>query len=882
MLRTKARFDPAETQRERDHQEIAYRAALESIVLLENDGTLPLAPGRVALYGAGARRTIKGGTGSGEMNERHSVSIYEGLQKAGFEVSTPDWLDQYDRAFDDGERDHARQIRKSISLFNLAALARIMTEVFLYPFGHAITEQDIKASDTDTCIYVLARQSGEGADRRLDKGEFSISPLERHNIETCARAYRRTIVVVNVGATFDLSFKDEIDGISALIYFGQQGGMGGIAFADLLTGRATPSGKLVDTWMRRYDDVPFAHEYSYLNSDPDNAYYKEDIYVGYRYFDTFGVAPLYPFGYGLGYAAFSIECLDAAVDKTRVRLRVRVCNTSARFAGQEVVQVYASCPQTAAGKEYQRLVAFAKSSVLQVGATQELLLEVDLSACASFDETIACTVLDAGDYIFRIGNSSRSTVPIVVASLDACVTLAQHASICPLQKSFERLKPEQVVYGDDLSQAVRLVLRAADFGTVVHAYTATPTDTATPPGAATRTDLTVAERVSKPVNAVAPSRLSTPANAASACGDANADALMRRLTLRDMLDLVVGGGMRDVLFSRNWFNCPGAIGNTTSRLVDKGIPNATLADGPAGLRLQKRSSVSRKGAVRMVDAQINFFNYLPALFRRFLFGHPDSDRMIYQYTTALPVGLALAQTWNLDLMASVGQLVGREMHEYGVTWWLAPGINIHRNPLCGRNFEYFSEDPFLSGKLAAAVTRGCQSLGGVYVTVKHFCANNQEENRNKVSSHISERALREIYLRGFEIAVREGGAKSVMTSYNRVNGVYTANSHDLCTKVLRNEWGFDGTVMTDWFSTGRRLANSGLCQKAGNDLLMPGSWYDRYKIRAELRSGRITEADVRRCATNVLRSIMNSQLAAEYPCAAADTAPSLENDKASH
>lgn len=836
MLRTKARFDPVATQREKDHQATAFQAALEGIVLLENDGALPLAPGsRIALYGAGARRTIKGGTGSGEMNERHSISICEGLEQAGFVITTHAWLDDYEHAFKTGEQAHARRIKKSISLFNLPSLARLMNEVFLYPEGRAVTAQDIAASETDTCIYVLARQSGEGADRRPDAGEFSISPRERENLETCARRYRQTIVVVNAGAIFDLRFMEEIPGINALLFFGQQGGMGGAALARLLTGEATPSGKLSDTWLRAYDDVPFAREFGRHGADPDNADYKEDIYVGYRYCDTFGVTPAYAFGYGLSYTSFALECRAAAIDQTRLRLNVRVRNTGNRFSGKEVVQVYVSSPPTAAGREYQQLAAFAKTDLLRPGETQELALEVDLTAGARFDEASGCSVLDAGCYVFRIGHSSRQTVPAVVVSLDRTVIVAQHDRICPTHKLFERLKaPESAAEALDDSRfpLFRLQADSCFFQTIIHKYGEPP-----------------------------------------AVSDPAADALLARLTLRERVDLVVGAGMWPVLFSRNWFNCPGAVGNTTSSLVHKGIPNVTLADGPAGLRLQKRSTVSRTGAIRMVDAQLNFFNYLPRLIRRFLFGRPGRGRMLYQYTTALPVGLALAQTWNTDLLEAVGQLVGREMHEYGVTWWLAPGINIHRNPLCGRNFEYFSEDPLLSGKLAAAITRGCQSVGGVYVALKHFCANNQEENRNRVSSNLSERALREIYLRGFEIAVREGGAKGVMTSYNRVNGVYAANSADLCTKVLRNEWGFDGTVMTDWYATGRGLAGSGLCLKAGNDLIMPGSRWDRRRILADLRARRISEADVWRSAARVLRSILNSQLAAEYPLGVAGQEP---------
>jgi len=261
---------------------------------------------------------------------------------------------------------------------------------------------------------------------------------------------------------------------------------------------------------------------------------------------------------------------------------------------------------------------------------------------------------------------------------------------------------------------------------------------------------------------------------------------------------------------------------------------------------------------------IEFMKFIPGIVKKFIFGNREKNNLVFQFTTAFPVEVALAQSWNTELLEEIGEAIGKEMAEYGVTYWLAPGLNIHRNPLCGRNFEYFSEDPFLSGKMGAAITRGVQSIEGTYATIKHFVANNQEDNRSKVSSNVNERALREIYLRGFEIAVKEGGVKGVMTSYNRVNGTYTANSHDLCTKVLRNEWGFDGVVMTDWFATGKGLASNGLCMKAGNDLIMPGGRYYKKEILADLKKGIVNEEDIRRCAANVLRSIVNSKLGREY------------------
>jgi len=289
-----------------------------------------------------------------------------------------------------------------------------------------------------------------------------------------------------------------------------------------------------------------------------------------------------------------------------------------------------------------------------------------------------------------------------------------------------------------------------------------------------------------------------------------------------------------------------------------------LCDGPAGLRVQKRSGVNKQGKVKPIDMALSILDALPEFARKLMTADPNKDTVLYQYTTAFPVANALAQTWNRELMQEIGSAIFREMKEYGCTFWLAPAVNIHRNPLCGRNFEYFSEDPRLSGTMAAAITKGVRQEQGFYVTVKHFACNNQEDNRNYVSSNVSERALREIYLRSFEICVREGGAKSIMTSYNRVNGVYSPNSHDLCTKVLRSEWGFTGVVMTDWFSTRQGLASNAIAMKAGNDLIMPGGGSYKKEILQGVKSGLIRQEDVRRCCANVIKAVLDSAIQREY------------------
>jgi beta-glucosidase len=805
-LRTKASYSNEVTERELQHRNIAYRAALEGIVLLENDGSLPIKPCKIALYGAGAAMTIKGGTGSGEVNERYSVSIMQGMEKAGFTVTTGKWIEDYNRMYKEGKEIYAEQIRKK---FMRLKIGEIMANPFRYPFGREISDDDIVSSSTDICIYVVSRQAGEGMDRKLDNSDNNLSEIEIKNIKKCVENYKTTIVVINVGSAFDVSFMDEIKGINALVFFCQQGTEGGTAFADILTGKVSPSGHLTDTWAMKYDDIPFGREFSYLNGNLDNEYYKEGIYVGYRYFDTFNVKPRYEFGYGLSYTEFSISCSEAIVEKTKITVKTFVTNTGKAYSGKEVVQLYVSCPSGNIPKEYQKLVAFAKTKALKPGESQELDLSLDLSSVASFREESAEYILEKGDYIVRIGESSRKTIPCAVVELDEDVVVSKHQNICRPKEKIEELAAPAVVFQDALENVRQLSVKAAYFTTKVFDY-------------------------------------KTP----DVYSDTQVDILIDKLNVKDMVELVVGAGM---FGGKHYFTVPGAVGNTTSKLVDKGIVNVAFSDGPAGLRLQKTSAVTGKGKVKMIDSLIEFLDYMPKLIKRFMFGNPKKDTLIYQYTTAFPVGLSLAQTWNTELLEEVGQAVSREMEEYGVTYWLGPGMNIHRNPLCGRNFEYYSEDPLLTGKLAACITKGVQSTEGKYVAIKHFCANNQEENRNKVSSNVSERALREIYLRGFEIAVREGGAKGVMTSYNRLNGIYTANSYELCTKALRNEWGFDGVVMTDWFSCGKGLGDSALAMSAGNDLIMPGTRGNRKQILSALKKGIIKEEDVRRCAANILK-----------------------------
>lgn len=811
-LRTKAKFTDEVTPLERANGALSYQAATEAIVLLENQGILPIQPGKIALYGAGAGKTIKGGSGSGEVIERHVVSIREGLENRGFEIVTKPWLDRYDALWTQEREVFIAGMRKKLNKISAEMLAELMAAEYRYPYGDAIRGDDL-SKETDTCIYVISRQSGEGKDRR--KEDFTLSDTERAHLMACAQNYKHIILVVNTGASFDLSFVKDFSAIQAVVFACQLGQEGGNALADVLTGTVNPSGKLASTWAKCYEDVPFAKEYSYMGPDINHAPYSEGIYVGYRYYDSFGVEPAYAFGYGLSYTNFEISTTAVKAEGSKIHVHASVKNSGDR-AGKETVQLYVSAPAGKLDKEYQRLSAFAKTKQLSPGEVQELELIFDMKDIASYDEETASMILEAGDYILRVGNSSRNTAACAVAELAETVVVSKHRNLCASAEKWQKLHREATA---ETVNAQRITVDPAGFVTEVMDY---------------------AEVVPEE--------------------DVKVTDLLKKLSVEDQIKFCAGIGL---LGGKTGFTLPGSVGNTTSEFWKLGIPNATFCDGPAGIRIQRRSTVNKKGTVKPVDGAMALYEYLPKFLQKLLFGNPDKETMIYQYVTSFPVATAMAQTWNLPLAEEVGKAVSKEMTEYGVVFWLAPALNIIRNPLCGRNYEYYSEDPFISGKMAAAVTRGVQETPGNYVTIKHFASNNQEENRYYVSSDMDERTLREIYLRGFEIAVKEADPKALMTAYNKINGVCCSENGELIDRILRQEWGFDGVVMSDWLATGQDRAPNAHCIANGMDLIMPGGNGVCKELSKAHKAGKLSADAIRRAACNVLKLVLNSQIKAE-------------------
>lgn len=810
-MQTKASFYDTVTERELKNKALAFEAAAEGIVLLENDGALPLKPGKLALFGAGAAYTIQGGSGSGEVNVRHAVNALEGLENAGFTDTTKDWIERYDVTWKQGKEDFIRENRKKLRHLSTHVLAELMAAEYRYPSGDAITEQEVETSGTDTCVYILSRQSGEGHDRKDEAGSFRLTETEITNIRLCAGLYERFILVLNTGAVIDLSPLDGIIGVNAIVYMNQPGMEGGNALAAVLTGERTPSGKLAVTWPKRYADIPFGDRFGPYAPDAGHAPYLEGIYVGYRYFDSFGVEPRYAFGYGKSYTDFVLETKAVERIGINVQLSVAVTNTGA-CSGKDIVQVYVSCPQAGQDREYQRLAAFGKTRVLAPGEGEKLTLRFPLAALSSYDEKAAETYLAAGNYILRVGDSSCDTVPAARLTLLERVVLSRHRNLCTAREKVQQLSGNRFPAETPPCDLPILTLDPSLFQTVEYSYEPKK------------------EALSEKTK-----------------------AFLDSFTAEDMVKFCAGTG----LFGENrGFRVPGAVGHMTTDYLDRGISNRELCDGPAGLRIQRRSTIDRKGRIKAVVAAISLYEFLPGWLTKLLLGNPEKEQLLYQFVSGFPVAAAVAQSWNAPLAEEIGRAVSAEMTEYGVTWWLAPALNIVRNPLCGRNYEYYSEDPLLSGRLAAAVTRGVQTTPGNYVTIKHFAANNQEGNRYYVSSDLDERTLREVYLRGFEIVVREARPKAVMSAYNRINGVYCANSRELCTDILRGEWGFDGIVMTDWLSTGEDRADEAGCLGAGVDLIMPGGKKVVKTLLNAYRGGRLPLDTLRQSCGRVLEEVL--------------------------
>lgn len=858
MAKIYANSNPEISEREIRNMNRSRAIASQGMVLLENDGVLPISAEtkNIALYGNGGRFTIKGGTGSGDVNSRSVVNVEQGLEEAGYVVTTKAWLDRYDKVVADAEDAYYGAIREAMAAGDpTAGFMSLFNNPFKNPAVNPIEDADIAASQTDTAVYVVARNSGEGRDRRPQAGDYELFEEEKAAIAKIAAAYKNTIVVLNVGGVVDTKFFRETEGVNAVLYMSQAGNIGGYALADVLSGKVTPSGHLTTTWAENYLDYPSADTFSHMNGDVDDEFYKEGIFVGYRYFDSFNVAPAYPFGYGKSYTEFSIETLDVKACAEKVSVTVKVTNTGAVYSGKEVVQIYYSAPQGDVDKPYQELAAYAKTGELAPGESETLTITYPLHVMASYQPAKASYILDAGTYYVRVGNNSRNTVVAAAVELDAPAVTEVLKNVLPLDVEMEEMTNKGVQpysYASEEAEkaaAVKLAVKAADIPCRKAEYTVENPEI---PAKNTEEKITMDDVLS---------------------GKASLDELVGQLTVAEMADLCVGTsrgafGSEPVIGSAS-AAVPGAAGDTSSLMIeDRNIRNMILADGPAGLRLSPVFHTDKDNNILPGSGMA-----IPGMDK--LFGEqakqelPADAKAHYQYCTAIPIATLLAQSWDPAVIKDAGDIAGEEMEELGVTIWLAPGMNIHRNPLCGRNFEYYSEDPLVSGICAAADTLGVQQHPGVGTCIKHYALNNQEDNRMHTNGHVSERAAREIYLKGFEVCIKASQPMSVMTSYNLINGIHAANNFDTLTSLARDEWGFAGLVMTDWGTTGSIEMEPGKtfkygcssaagCIKAGNDLTMPGSQQDVDTIIQSVDAAEgtveypLTRGDLQACAKRIL------------------------------
>ncbi len=849
MRRYYAAASPEITRSELDHMALSKRLAGECVVLLENDGTLPLKEkGAIALFGGGARRTVKGGTGSGDVNSRTVVTIEQGLKEAGYRVGGEAWLDRHDRKIEEAKAAYMEFVKKKSAETGMSEGMVTFYDPFIEPAPDAVTEEDVRMAGADTAVYVIARNSGEGSDRYAREGDYLPFAQELESLRVLGRCCRQVILVLNIGGVMELTEIRKIPGISAILLMSQLGNTGGHVLADVISGTVTPSGKLTDTWAERYSDYPSSAAFSHNDGNVDDEFYNEGIYVGYRYFDTFGVKPLYCFGYGKSYTAFALSDEQVSVKDGKVTVSVKVTNTGATYSGKEVVQVYYSAPAGKLDKPYQELAAFVKTSLLKPGQSETVSAAFDVKDMASYCEQCASWVLEAGAYVIRVGTSSRDTKAAAEIVLDRTVKTAVLKNVFALDAEMDVLRAPKAAGNSENSagnSAVSIPLSADSIETETASYQG-------------ERKLFTTDKTEK----------LTMADVLS--GRCTVEELTAQLSVEELAVLCVGTERREegsIVGSASNV-VPGAAGDSAALLAEnRGIKGMIMADGPAGLRLQPHFKTTKDGEL------IPGGNILGDVAVPFPEDLEESQTVdYYQYCTAIPIGWALAQAWNSRLLEEIGSMVGEEMEQFHVDLWLAPAMNIHRNPLCGRNFEYYSEDPVVAGKAAAAITKGVQSHAGKGTTIKHFAANSQEDNRYFSNAHITERTMREIYLKGFEIAVKESQPMSIMTSYNLINGIHTANSYELLQTVARDEWGFEGVVMTDWYTsqdfkemTGGEntvypISASTGCVCAGNDIQMPGcqknvdDLVESVKENKRIDSYQVTLADLQFNAANVIRA----------------------------
>ena len=715
--------------------EILRQAGAEGTVLLRNDGVLPLSKNDVvSVFGRVQNDYMYVGYGSGgDVIKPYTVSLMEGLTNVGAKINQK-LADTYKEWCEKNPPDHG----------------------FWGHWPHYYNEMPVddkvisEAAVNSTCaVIVIGRSAGEDRENYLTKGSYFLTDDESALIKRVSKAFEKTVIVLNIGSIMDMAWEQGLLTNKTAILLPYQGGMeSGNSVAEVLFGIKEPSGRLTDTIAISYDAYPCSKHFG----EKEYNDFFEDIYVGYRYFETFAKDKvLYPFGFGLSYTSFETQILDCNNADGVVSIKLSVKNTGA-FSGKEVVQVYAQAPQGKLGKSFRVLCGFVKTPTLAPDEEYTAEFSIPYYSFASFDDSGAtghknAYVLETGEYSFHVGANVRDAQKAFSFNIDELIVTEQLTEACAPAHQFDILA--------EGGKTVPVATSTVDLKAVI--LKNLPNDY----GYNGDLGITLQDVVS---------------------GKETMERFISQLSPKELEAISRGDYTMDSPLGKK--GNAGVMGGVLPSLREKGIKPITTTDGPSGIRIRSCCSL-------------------------------------------IPIGTSLASMWNLDLLQQIYSKVGAEMREKGSDILLAPGMNIHRSPLCGRNFEYYSEDPFLTGKTAAAVVKGVQE-NGVGACPKHFACNSQETNRNKTDSRLSQRALREIYLKGFEICVREANPYTIMTSYNKINGVWGHYHYDLCTRILRNEWGFNGLVMTDWWMQSSnspefpQMKDNAYRVRAGVDVLMPG------------------------------------------------------------
>ena len=762
---------------------LARQAAAEGCVLLKNENeALPLRKGdKVAVFGRIAFHYYKSGLGSGGLvNTKYVVGILDALKEEKDITLDENLLGTYEKWIEKNPYDEGQGWGK-------------------VPWSQKemeLTDEIVEsAKGADAAIVVVGRTAGEDQDNKNEAGSYLLTDTEKEMVEKVSKAFARTIVVLNVGNIIDMKWVKECNP-AAVLYVWQGGQEGGNGVADVLMGRVNPCGKLTDTIAENIEDYPSQSCFGDLTRNE----YKEDIYVGYRYFETFAKEKvLYPFGFGLSYTTFAVTAEAEEKDVDNVTVTATVENTG-KTDGKEVVQVYVKVPQRKLGNPARKLIGFAKTKELEPGEQEEVCIVIPKYDMASYDDSgvtghKSCYVLEEGTYEIFVGSDVRSAVSVGCYEEEFRVIEELEEAYAPVEK-FQRMKA--VLLPDGTYQAVTEDVPVRTIDPQERRANEMP-----------ETYVYTGDKGYKLVD-VLDKKVSM-------------EEFVAQISEEDLIAMFRGEGMCSPKVTAG---TAAAFGGVTDGLTALGIPVGCCSDGPSGIRM---------------DCGTKAFS--------------------------LPNGTSLGCTFNVELVGALYEMTGKELRLNKIDSLLGPGMNIHRNPLNGRNFEYISEDPILTGRICAAQVKA-MAKSGIGSTIKHFCGNNQEVGRSTSDSVISERALREIYLKGFEIAVKEGGARSVMTTYGSVNGLWTAGSYDLCTTILRKEWGFDGIVMTDWWAKSNYEGHQAEVPvkapmvAAQNDIYMVVSDAkanpENDDVGEMLHAGKITLGELQRNAANILGFLLKS------------------------